>query len=112
MSMARRRWFRKGAARAGEAQRSTPHPVAGPTTAATTEAPFTPTATEGGGVPDAAAPHTIWHTLTRWFADNTFVPERLPARWRHPAISYILAIALEVVAAFVTLGIVRALPTF
>jgi signal transduction histidine kinase len=85
----------------------------GQTTAATADAPFPPTATEGGGVQgDVASAPSGWHALTRWLADNTFVPEWLPARWHYPSISYILAVALEVVAAFFTLGLVRALPSF
>ncbi len=52
------------------------------------------------------------HAVRRWFGENTFVPEWLPAGWRRPFASYGLAGALEFAAAFATLGLVRAFPTF
>jgi signal transduction histidine kinase len=74
-----------------------------PTTAMTARRTLAPATARG---PQAS------RSLRRWFVENTFVPDWLPARWRRPAVSFAFAIALEVAAALATLGFVRTFPTF
>ncbi len=44
-----------------------------------------------------------WHRLLQWVRDNTFAPSWLPARLRHPALGYVAAVILEVIAVVLTL---------
>jgi signal transduction histidine kinase len=48
----------------------------------------------------------------RWLQTTTFAPERLPPRWRHPLIGYLAASLLSLLAALVTLLLLRALPAY
>ncbi len=70
------------------------------------------TTTRGAVAPSTARPSQPPRSLRRWFVENTFVPDWLPAGWSRPAASYGLAIGSQVVATLVTLGFVRAFPTF
>jgi signal transduction histidine kinase/PAS domain-containing protein len=36
--------------------------------------------------------------ILRWFQHNSFAPEWLPARWRHPAFGYLIAIVIQNIA--------------
>ncbi len=35
-------------------------------------------------------------TLQSWFLENTFAPQWLPKRWRHPLVGYLVAVLLEI----------------
>src|SRR5262245_53903512 len=108
-----RRWPRRGAVRDSGGRHSVQHEVEGPTMATADDDSFTPTAIEGGAAQGSTSSTPNGRRgPSRWFGDNTFVPTWLPSRWRHPIVSYILAVALEVAAAFITLGLVRTLPSF
>ncbi len=54
---------------------------------------------------------TAWRRLLQWVRANTFAPSWLPARLRHPALSYLAAVVLEVLAIVLTL-LLTDLPTF
>jgi signal transduction histidine kinase len=43
-----------------------------------------------------------WRAAWEWLRTNTFAPFWLPARWRHPAAGYLLALPLQVLAAVIT----------
>src|SRR5262245_36773690 len=96
-----RRRRRSGAMHEQEGNQGLPQEVRDPTPAATTGASSTSASTDGestdGGVTSV---RSQWRLLLHWFADNTFVPNWLPAHWRRPIASYILAVTLEVTAAF------------
>src|SRR5437879_5763335 len=53
-----------------------------------------------------------WHFLSHWLAMSTFAPSWLPRSLRHPAIGYLVAIVLEVVAVLTTIEILQLLPTY
>jgi hypothetical protein len=38
----------------------------------------------------------------QWLLVHTFVPQWVPARWRHPAAGYLLAVLVQVVAVAMT----------
>ncbi len=46
-----------------------------------------------------------------WLLATTYTPDRLPPRWRHPLLGYLVAILLSVVAALLTLFLLRVLPS-
>src|SRR5258707_5524127 len=48
-----------------------------------------------------------WTVTWQWLRANTIVPHSLPARWRHPATGYILALLLRVLAAILTHLLIR-----
>jgi signal transduction histidine kinase/PAS domain-containing protein len=52
-----------------------------------------------------------WRRLHHWVRANTFAPSWLPARLRHPALGYVAAVILEVIAVMLTL-LLTDLPTF
>jgi len=52
-----------------------------------------------------------WRRLHHWVRANTFAPSWLPARLRHPALGYVAAVILEVIAVVLTL-LLTDLPTF
>src|SRR5258708_35965759 len=54
---------------------------------------------------------TAWRRLLQWVRANTFAPSWLPARLRHPALSYLAAVMLEVLAIVLTLLLTN-LPMF
>jgi signal transduction histidine kinase/PAS domain-containing protein len=53
-----------------------------------------------------------WHRLHRWMRTNTFAPSWLPAPLRHPALGYLAAMILEVLAVVLTLLLLAGLPAF
>src|SRR6185312_13195229 len=53
-----------------------------------------------------------WHRLCQWMRANTFAPSWLPARLRHPALGYLAAVMVEVIAVALTLLLKMAMPTF
>ena len=80
----------------------------------------TPTTSESEAAGEGRVPHVArrlplarvvgWGR--RWFAENTFLPDWLPRRWRHPLSGVLAAVLLEVLAALATLGLVQLVPTF
>jgi signal transduction histidine kinase len=48
----------------------------------------------------------------RWLKTNTFVPRWMPERWRHPAVGYVLAVLLQVVATAACRQLTMTFPTF
>jgi signal transduction histidine kinase len=54
---------------------------------------------------------SAWRRLHHWVRANTFAPSWLPARLRHPALGYVAAVILEVIAVVLTL-LLTDLPTF
>jgi signal transduction histidine kinase len=65
-----------------------------------------------GGTTHPRAPRRALSPVWRWFAANTFLPEWLPARLRHPLSGFVVAAALELLSAFCTLGLVLIFPSF
>lgn len=53
-----------------------------------------------------------WQNVHRWFLANTFTPTWLPKRWNHPAIGYVAAVLLQIVAVFATLLLFQIFSTF
>ncbi len=72
------------------------HDGSEPRLPSTAQPESTPPATPESDHPRARP--AVW----RWLQTNTFVPNWVPARWRHPATGYILVILLQVAAAIVT----------
>jgi len=54
---------------------------------------------------------TAWRRLHQWVRANTFAPSWLPARLRHPALGYVAAVILEMIAVVLTL-LLTDLPAF
>jgi signal transduction histidine kinase len=52
------------------------------------------------GTPQSSRPRA-WTEIWQWLRANTFVPQWLPTRWRHPATGYILVLLLQVLAAII-----------
>src|SRR5258708_28574287 len=52
------------------------------------------------GTPQSSRPRA-WTEIWQWLRANAFVPQWLPARWRHPATGYILVLLLQVLAAII-----------
>ena len=50
--------------------------------------------------------------LRAWFARNTFAPDWLPPRWRHPAMGYPLAVLLQALSVAIAIPFLAALPNF
>ncbi|HEX6122330.1 MAG TPA: DUF4118 domain-containing protein, partial [Ktedonobacterales bacterium] len=73
-------------------------------------------ASGAGGNSHPRTPRRVLERLSRWlagwFAANTFLPERLPARLRHPLSGFVAAALLELLAALGTLVLVLVLPSF
>jgi hypothetical protein len=55
---------------------------------------------------------SAWRRLRQWVRANTFAPSWLPARLRHPALGYLMAVMLEVIAVALTLLLMIAMPAF
>src|SRR6266566_1493655 len=53
-----------------------------------------------------------WRRLCQWMRTNTFAPSWLPARLRHPALGYLAAVLVEVIAVALTLLLRMVMPTF
>ncbi len=53
-----------------------------------------------------------WWAAWEWLRANTFAPSWLPARWRHPATGYLLALPLQVLAAVITRLLTASFPVF
>lgn len=51
---------------------------------------------------------TVWH----WLQMATFAPTWLPRRWRHPAVGYVCAVLMQVVAILLTLLLAMVFPRF
>ena len=54
----------------------------------------------------------VWCCLRQWMRANTFAPSWLPTRLRHPALGYVAAVMLEVIAVALTLLLIAGLPAF
>ncbi len=54
----------------------------------------------------------VWCCLRQWMRANTFAPSWLPTRLRHPALGYVAAVILEVIAIALTLLLIAVLPAF
>ena len=54
----------------------------------------------------------LWPAAWAWIECHTFVPSWVPARWRHPAAGYCLALAVQVVVAFLTRQLILAFPSY
>ncbi len=68
---------------------------------------------DGTSEQDTRAPHQrVWSAVRAWFITNTFAPEKLPERWRHPAMGYLLAVVAQVVATLITLVLLALFPTY
>jgi len=52
------------------------------------------------GTPQSSRPRA-WTEIWQWLHANTFVPQWLPARWRHPATGYLLVVLLQVLTAII-----------
>ena len=48
----------------------------------------------------------------RWLAAHTFTPSWLSGWWRHPAVGYVVAALLQVVALAVVVGLVQVFHRF
>jgi signal transduction histidine kinase len=55
---------------------------------------------------------SAWRRLRQWVRANTFAPSWLPARLRHPALGYLMAVILEVIAVALTLLLMMTMPAF
>lgn len=55
---------------------------------------------------------TGWKTLWQWSVTNTLSPSWLPPRMQRPFLGYLLAALLQMVAVFLTMLLVRNMPTF
>jgi len=53
-----------------------------------------------------------WRRLHHWVRANTFAPSWLPAPLRHPALGYLAAVMLEVIAVALTLLLMMGMPAF
>src|SRR5258708_865019 len=53
-----------------------------------------------------------WRRLRRWVRANMFAPSWLPARLRHPALGYLAAVMVEVIAVALTLLLRMVMPAF
>ena len=76
-----------------------------------------PQATPSGEAPSQAPPprqHTrnAWRGLRRWFKQNSFAPQWLPAPLHYPVIAYLVAALLELVAASLILLLLFVFPSF
>jgi signal transduction histidine kinase len=85
------------------------------------DAPTAPKATDGTPSPSSTTfDFGEWANSARfmavrlrgWFARNTYLPHWLPERARHPALVYIAAVAVEVLATALTSPIVMLFPNF
>jgi signal transduction histidine kinase len=54
----------------------------------------------------------LWLAVWAWLECHTFVPSWVPARWRHPAVGYCLALVVQVVVAFITRQLILAFPSY
>ena len=52
-----------------------------------------------------------WRMLYRWFLTHTYAPQWLPDKWNHPITGYIVAIFLELIAAFITILVLQLFPS-
>src|SRR5712692_7821739 len=53
-----------------------------------------------------------WQVVPRWFQENTFAPTELPKGLHHPAIGYLVAVLLQVLALIATMLLRQVFPTF
>ena len=53
-----------------------------------------------------------WRRLRQWVRSNTFAPSWLPARLRHPALGYLAAVMLGVIAVALTVLLKVVMPAF
>ena len=82
--------------------------------------PNAPHAEHGPGETDPLEPPArqrwlagnVWCCLRQWMRANTFAPSWLPTRLRHPALGYVAAVILVVIAVALTLLLIAVLPTF
>ncbi len=67
----------------------------------------------GGETPRLGPRHTnVWSSFIRWIQENTFAPEWLPERLRHPAVGYLIAAIVEGVSVCLILGLLFVFPSF
>src|SRR3954447_8004356 len=64
---------------------------------------------KSGAAATAGVHHGIswWAGARRWLLANTFAPARLTGGWGHPAVGYVVAVFLQVVALAVVAGLVQ-----
>src|SRR5437588_844240 len=53
-----------------------------------------------------------WAGARGWLLANTFTPAWMTGGWRHPAVSYVVAVLLQVVALSMVVGLVQIFPGF
>src|SRR5437868_11949000 len=54
----------------------------------------------------------LWQAIRRWLTAHTFAPSWLPGRWAHPAVGYLAAVLLQVIAVMCVVVLVRLFPSF
>jgi len=54
----------------------------------------------------------IWQATRRWFTTNTFAPDWLARSWHHPAVCYLLAALLQILAVLLAALLVQIAPMF
>ena len=54
----------------------------------------------------------LWQAIRRWLTTHTFAPSWLPGRWAHPAVGYLAAVLLQVIAVMCVVVLVRLFPSF
>src|SRR2546430_4255030 len=55
---------------------------------------------------------SLWLTIRRWLVAHTFAPPFLTCRCSHPAVGYLLAVALQVITVTSPCALVRLFPSF
>ncbi len=61
---------------------------------------------------DEQSATTSWQSALHWFQDHSFSPSWLPRSLHHPAVGYIVAILLQLIATFITFLLVQIYPSF
>jgi len=54
----------------------------------------------------------LWQAIRRWLTTHTFAPSWLPGRWAHPAVGYLAAVLLQVIAVMCVVVLVRLFLSF
>jgi len=54
----------------------------------------------------------LWLTIRHWLVAHTFAPPFLTGRWSHPAVSYLLAVVLQVITVTSLVALIRLFPSF
>lgn len=69
-------------------------------------------AEEAGRTAGGRAGQPLRASMRRWLTANTFAPRWLTGRWRHPAIGYLAAAGVELLALAAVVLLVQAIPHF